>query len=871
MIPIYKPTIAPYTKSAIDAITSGWISNHGDYLKLATELLQTKLNIKHAILMANGTVATHSLFLALQYFHPTIKKIYVPNHVFIAAINAALMVYPLSMLSVVQTDPATFNMVETEQYLATLEKGAALLVVHTVGNIVNVPRIQRLRPDLIVLEDACEGLFGTYEGLSAGTAAFASSISFYGNKTITTGEGGAFLTPHDDVAAYIRRIYSQGATNIRYVHDGIGYNYRMTNVEAAFLYDQLNDLSTILDNKCKVYNMYVNLIKDLSGCRVQTVSQYTTHSMWMFSIELPIPAIFYPLLEADMLVKGVELRPFFYSLPTHSHLGSLSVPNELSKCIIMLPSSPSLTLEDQVQVVKALQSSLQLFQPTIVPASVDSVTQFLSNAVNGEQTTFRYFKSRPISVIEKHLQTLLLTVKDVPIGYAHLEKHEDVVWVGLCVLKTAQGCKYGSILLDAVCKYADANAVSLELTVDTTNIIAQHLYTKFKFTPTHLDNGILRMQRGQLTLPVSVGEALDKLSILDIKLLKITDKRSSDVMTEYNAINLSLANYHQKFSKLYTFLKAINLNIWNLQDKLRASTTRDISYVNTCLQILDKNDVRFRIKNKINKMSNSVLKEQKGYPLKQALFVSHLGMGDMINMVGAVRYYSLQYDIVRVAALKEYEHNIRDLYKDDPTIHIEVLSGTSYQEKMQSAANCIYKYESTHTLLISGILHHMIIKKQNTTYTAGTDIIKQFYTELNLPLSIHTDYFWVGCSTPPEDFKRLPKEYIFLHDVASTETKLLPGAPTSSDTRFIVHPNRNIYEPDSPWYALAESFVGKPLFYYNDIISNAVELHLIDSSFFCIASHLPRLNCTKHVVYTRTRGALYESIAPKSIWTYISL
>ena len=871
MIPIYKPTIAPYTKSAIAAIESGWISNHGEYLKLATELLQTKLNVNHAILMANGTVATHSLFLALQHFHPSVKKIYVPNHVFIAAINATLMVYPLSMLSVVQTDPDTFNMVETEQYLATLEKGAALLVVHTVGNIVNVPRIQRLRPDLIVLEDACEGLFGTYEESYAGTAAFASSVSFYGNKTITTGEGGAFLTPHEEVAIYIRRIYSQGSTNIRYVHDGIGYNYRMTNIEAAFLYDQLNDLSTILENKRKVYNTYVNLTKDLSGCRVQTLSPDTTHSTWMFSLNLPFLASFYPLLEVEMLSKGVELRPFFYSLPTHSHLTDLPVPNELSRCIVMLPSSPSLTYEEQVKVVDALQSSLQLFQPTLVSASVDSVTQFLSTAIHGEQTTFRYFKSRPVSVIETHLQTLLLTVKDVPIAYAHLEE-EGVVWVGLCVLKKAQGCGYGTILLEALCKYADANAISLELTVDTSNTVAQHLYTKFKFSPTHLNNGIIRMQRGQLSLPVSIGEALDKLSILDIKMMMIKDERCQDVMKECDKILSRLSYHREKFTKLYTFLKEINLNIWKLQDELRASNVRDATYVTTCLQILDENDVRFRIKNKINKISNSVLKEQKGYPPKQALFVCHLGMGDMINMVGAVRYYSLQYDIVRIIAKEEYAQNVRELYSDDPTILIVTIPKGSYEEEMHATVGLIQKYRHTHTLLLSGILYNIIVKKQNVLYLpTNMDIIEQFYKELNIPLSVNTDYFWVGRSTPKEDLERLPNEYIFLHDSASNGTKLLPAAPTSSDTRFIVHPNRNVYEPDSPWYALAESFVGKPLLYYTDIVSNAVELHLIDSSFFCLAVHLPRPNCTKHIVYTRTHSAMYESIAPKSIWTYISL
>jgi hypothetical protein len=271
-------------------------------------------------------------------------------------------------------------------------------------------------------------------------------------------------------------------------------------------------------------------------------------------------------------------------------------------------------------------------------------------------------------------------------------------------------------------------------------------------------------------------------------------------------------------------------------------------------------------------MSNSVLKEQKGYILKQALFVSHLGMGDMINMVGAVRYYSLQYDIVRVVAKEEYAQNVRELYSDDPTIIIETIPKSSYQKEMHAAVHLIQKYGPTHTLLLSGILYSVIVKKQNNVYlVTDIDIVEHLYKELKIPLSVHMDYFWIGRSTPSDDVKRLPTEYIFLHDSASNGTKLLPDAPTSSDTRLIVNPNRNMYEPGSPWYDLAQSFVGKPMLYYTDIVSNAVELHLIDSSFFCLATHLPRPNCTKHIVYTRTRGAVYKSIAPKSIWTYISL
>ena len=109
MIPIYEPDIASYTKSAIDAIKSGWISNHGIYVEKSKELLQTKFDIKHAILMANGTCATHCLFLALKYKHPTITKIYVPNNAYVAAWNTALMSYTENQLEVMEMDEHTWS------------------------------------------------------------------------------------------------------------------------------------------------------------------------------------------------------------------------------------------------------------------------------------------------------------------------------------------------------------------------------------------------------------------------------------------------------------------------------------------------------------------------------------------------------------------------------------------------------------------------------------------------------------------------------------------------------------------------------------------------------------------------------------------
>jgi dTDP-4-amino-4,6-dideoxygalactose transaminase len=134
-INIYNPNIAAYTKSAMDAIESGWISNHGKYIGLATEKLKETMKCKHAILMANGTCATHCLFLALKHAHPAIAKIYVPNNAYVAAWNAALMEYSDCQLSVMRMDAPTWNICTDENYIATLDPNAAVLIVHNVDNV----------------------------------------------------------------------------------------------------------------------------------------------------------------------------------------------------------------------------------------------------------------------------------------------------------------------------------------------------------------------------------------------------------------------------------------------------------------------------------------------------------------------------------------------------------------------------------------------------------------------------------------------------------------------------------------------------------------------------------------------------------------
>ena len=117
----------------------------------------------------------------------------------------------------------------------------------------------------------------------------------------------------------------------------------------------------------------------------------------------------------------------------------------------------------------------------------------------------------------------------------------------------------------------------------------------------------------ELSLPVSLGEAIDKLTILDIKCDKIQDNRRKNVQNEYNILYDKLKDFIEKYNELYNSMKKINIIIWKQMDDLRDNATFDENYMKLCKECIDSNDIRFRIKNKINLISNSLLKEEKGY------------------------------------------------------------------------------------------------------------------------------------------------------------------------------------------------------------------------------------------------------------------
>lgn len=321
-----------------DVIDSNWISYTGKYVSMCEEKLKNILNVKHIVLTTNGTAATHCVMKSVKYKHPECKKIYIPDHCYVAVYNSVLMEYDKSQIEIIPTDKSTWNL--DLNYIERMDQNSCLLLVHNLGNIIPIHEIKHKRPDIILVEDNCEGFMGKEQNKMAGSDTLASSISFYANKHITSAEGGAFITNDDDVYEYIKRFCTQGLTKQKYVHDILAYNYKFNNLSAALLYSQLEHLGHIYTTKKGIFDLYTKLFndyKDLIG--IQYIVPTTTHSCWMFGVSFNNHNKTYEQVEKYFKTNNIEIRPFFYSYEQHIHLKDIKsmAKSNLDKQIILLP------------------------------------------------------------------------------------------------------------------------------------------------------------------------------------------------------------------------------------------------------------------------------------------------------------------------------------------------------------------------------------------------------------------------------------------------------------------------------------------------------------------------------------------------------
>lgn len=502
--------------------------------------------------------------------------------------------------------------------------------------------------------------------------------------------------------------------------------------------------------------------------------------------------------------------------------------------------------------------------------NIDLLKTFIVNITSQH---FRYYNTRdPHIAIRNHIYTIVGLVDKTPVAYGHIDVEGSTYWIGVCVLDSYKGQGFGQQILMSLLARADALGISqVDLTVDVDNIVAQQLYKKHGFivdTATctinhyHMKRIKPYIHTTSIALPVSYGEALDKLSILDIKLSKIKDVRRNDVEKEYDAIHALIAPlmihdvcYH------YNTLKHTNLTIWDMQDVFRDSND-DTLKNKLCNTIIVDNDRRFRIKHKINNLLNSSLKEQKGYAPRKAFVLTHLGLGDMITSIGLVRYLSSSYDSVSVVCKSAHAHNMRMFYSDDPTIQLHIQND-------DSEISPVYGFpKSDFDALTAG---HTVIAVGNHAYGLGKQVHEckylpyNFYADAGVQSSVFWTYFHTA--SQPESivlYKSLPQgiPYVFIHSGTSTgpvftAEQIERHFAIDRNTTLFLDVATNVYTPDHPFYAIADNILNRPLAYYKDTIIHAAFVIVSDSSFFCFAIQLPIESPHCYVVSRDSRDYTY--------------
>lgn len=350
-------------------------------------------------------------------------------------------------------------------------------------------------------------------------------------------------------------------------------------------------------------------------------------------------------------------------------------------------------------------------------------------------------------------------------------------------------------------------------------------------------------------LPVSVGEAIDKLTILDIKCNRIQDpEKRKHCKVEYDLLREKLEPHLDSLQFQYKQLYDINDSIWVMQDDIRANPDPD-----KCVDIVNKNDMRFRIKDVINQSAKSYIREQKGYPPRRALILGHLGLGDHIGMIGAVRYIAMQYDETVIVCKQHNAGNLQMFFADNPTIKLWQIDHPYLPGKWptptQAGESVVYD---------PGTWTHVYRSGYYKLPNSGCeDLPKNFYIDMGLDPEIRHTHFHVPT---PDSARRLyetvrDQPYIFVQRQSSNHYK--DFVSWDVDTLLTIDPNKNIYPEGHKWYSLAQSFVNLAFLDYIEVLKHAKEIHVVDSSFYCIACYIP-LDATTKLCYDRETGKVIE-------------
>jgi len=363
IIPVASPVLNGNEKAyVLDCLDSTWISSKGKYIDRFESSFADFCNVRYAISCCNGTSALHLALMALGVGPG--DEVLVPTLTFVATANA--VTYCGAKPIFVDSEPETWNIDPSliESKINPHTKG--IIVVHLYGHPADMDTIMAIahRHNLFVIEDAAEAHGAEYKGQKVGGIGDVGAFSFFGNKIITTGEGGMVTTNDDYLAAKVRQLRGQGLdTKYRYWFPIIGYNYRMTNIAAAIGLAQLEKADWHLDKHREVAEWYKEELSTIRGLTYQQECAWAKHAHWMFSVTLDRDMPFTPNeLASHLAHRGIETRPIFYPLhllpPYQMPVEECNYPvaEYIWQHSITLPTWAGLTRDDVAYICQSFRS-----------------------------------------------------------------------------------------------------------------------------------------------------------------------------------------------------------------------------------------------------------------------------------------------------------------------------------------------------------------------------------------------------------------------------------------------------------------------------------------------------------------------------------
>jgi len=358
-LPVAQPFIADKELSYVmECVLTGWISSAGKFVSRFEETFAEFCGARHGISTSSGTAALHLALLASGVGEG--DEVVVPTLTFVATANAVR--YTGARPVFVDSEVETWNMDTNRIEEAITPRTKAIIPVHLFGHPADMDPILEIasRHGLTVIEDAAQAHGALYKGRRVGNLADLGIFSFYGNKIVTTGEGGIIVTDRSDLAEKARLLRDHGMSREkRYWHTVLGYNYRLTNLQAAVGVGQMENIDTILQKKREIAEEYAEGLRDLNGLTLPPEAPWARNVYWLYAV-LMEPGRFgcsRDELISRLLEGGIEARPFFppvHSQPIYATGQTLPVAERLSATGLCLPSAPRLHSTDIRRVADAL-------------------------------------------------------------------------------------------------------------------------------------------------------------------------------------------------------------------------------------------------------------------------------------------------------------------------------------------------------------------------------------------------------------------------------------------------------------------------------------------------------------------------------------